>query len=106
MDVHARDVAASLAADGDVPGCPGAFAWTSQLRTYWEGAEGPRAAAGGAPGGAAAGAGEGPRRSLVLRMMNASVDYGYEYLGNRWGAVARLKERWLLSGARLRASHL
>lgn len=36
MDVHARDVATSLAADADVPGRPGCFGWTSQLRHYLE----------------------------------------------------------------------
>ncbi|KIZ03382.1 Dynein heavy chain 3, axonemal [Monoraphidium neglectum] len=36
MDVHARDVAAALAAEEGVAGQPGCFSWTSQLRHYFE----------------------------------------------------------------------
>lgn len=35
MDVHARDVAAQLAAEG-IQGQAGHFSWLSQLRMYWE----------------------------------------------------------------------
>jgi hypothetical protein len=35
MDVHGRDVAAQLAAEG-IQGQPGHFSWLSQLRMYWE----------------------------------------------------------------------
>jgi hypothetical protein len=35
MDVHARDVAAQLAAER-LEGQPGHFSWLSQLRLYWE----------------------------------------------------------------------
>ena len=34
MDVHARDVAAALAAEG-LEGQPGHFSWLAQLRMYW-----------------------------------------------------------------------
>jgi dynein heavy chain len=51
MDVHARDVAAALAAEEGVAGQPGAFSWTSQLRQYWEPAAGQRLAAGAAAAG-------------------------------------------------------
>jgi len=70
MDVHQRDVTADLVREvADAPPSvsdddPLPFAWTSQLRTYWE------------------------TRSVdkkgvaVVRMMNASIEYGCEYLGN------------------------
>eukprot|EP00898_Chlorokybus_atmophyticus_P003847 jgi/Chlat1/4463/Chrsp29S04567 len=59
MDVHARDVVAMLSREG-VGGVGGesGFAWQSQLRMYWE------------------------NGTCIVRMMNASVEYGYEYLGN------------------------
>jgi dynein heavy chain len=65
MDVHARDVATRLAAEG-IEGQPQHFSWLSQLRMYWE-----------EPPGAQAGADKG----IVVRMMNAQAPYGYEYLG-------------------------
>jgi hypothetical protein len=46
MDVHARDVAAGLAAEEGVAGQPGAFSWTSQLRQYWEPSAGMQAGGG------------------------------------------------------------
>jgi dynein heavy chain, axonemal len=65
MDVHARDVTAALAAEG-IEGAPGHFSWTSQLRLYWENTN----------------PDEPEQRGLPIRMMNASAEYGYEYLGN------------------------
>jgi hypothetical protein len=65
MDVHARDVATSLAAEG-IEGEPTHFSWLSQLRMYWEGGSGAAAEGGGA------GVEEG-EASLVVRMMNAQV---------------------------------
>ena len=67
QDVHARDVVESLIRDKVVD--PSDFSWKSQLRAYWEERE----------------MDDGSRRkrdSLVLRMMVAEVEYGYEYLGN------------------------
>jgi dynein heavy chain len=55
-DVHARDTIASLI-EAEVAD-DGDFEWISKLRYYWE------------------------NNSLVVRMVNASLDYGYEYLGN------------------------
>jgi len=68
MDVHARDVVADMSTR-DLEGLADApFAWTSQLRMYHEkGAEG------------ALFEGED---TVNVRMMNASIEYGYEYLGN------------------------
>jgi dynein heavy chain, axonemal len=56
VDVHARDVVQQLAADQVAS--PADFSWMSQLRYYWEGGE------------------------VVVRMINAAIGYGYEYLGN------------------------
>lgn len=66
MDVHARDVAAQLAAEG-IEGQPQHFSWLSQLRMYWEDPP-------GQPGDQA-------DKTIVVRMMNAQADYEYEYLG-------------------------
>lgn len=56
VDVHARDVAAELASAGVTSEAD--FAWASQLRYAWEGGE------------------------VSVRMVNAQIGYGYEYLGN------------------------
>ncbi|GFR44543.1 hypothetical protein Agub_g5814 [Astrephomene gubernaculifera] len=56
IDVHARDVVAELATSGVVNESD--FAWNSQLRYGWEGGE------------------------VTVRMINAQIKYGYEYLGN------------------------
>lgn len=85
MDVHARDVAAALASDAGVPGDPTAFAWTSQLRQYWVAAGGGGGGTGSGSASTSSGGGGGAKGDVVLRMMNASVAYGYEYLGNRCG---------------------
>ncbi|EFJ29004.1 inner arm dynein 3-2 [Selaginella moellendorffii] len=56
MDVHARDVVTILAnakVEKETD-----FLWQSQLRIYWE------------------------KDTCFVRMMNAGVEYGYEYLGN------------------------
>ena len=63
MDVHARDVVANLAKKG--VSSPTDFDWQAQLRSYWE--DDPR----------------GERENTtIMRIMNAEVEYGYEYLGN------------------------
>jgi len=63
MDVHARDVVTVLAAKGVQSDAD--FEWQAQLRSYWE--EDPN----------------GDRDSTVMmRMMSATIQYGYEYLGN------------------------
>lgn len=49
-------------------------------------APGPRRASVPGPPAPAPGGG----RTLMIRMMNASVEYGFEYLGNRWGACRQL----------------
>lgn len=56
IDVHARDVVAQLASTGVTSESD--FAWNSQLRYGWEGGE------------------------VSVRMINAQIYYGYEYLGN------------------------
>ncbi|CAG9466170.1 unnamed protein product [Pedinophyceae sp. YPF-701] len=63
MDVHARDVCTTLVknkveSDKD-------FEWTAQLRSYWEDD-----------------AEEVREKTVMMRMMSAQVEYGYEYLGN------------------------
>eukprot|EP00201_Polytomella_parva_P020499 CAMPEP_0175042260 /NCGR_PEP_ID=MMETSP0052_2-20121109/2450_1 /TAXON_ID=51329 ORGANISM="Polytomella parva, Strain SAG 63-3" /NCGR_SAMPLE_ID=MMETSP0052_2 /ASSEMBLY_ACC=CAM_ASM_000194 /LENGTH=3805 /DNA_ID=CAMNT_0016305023 /DNA_START=33 /DNA_END=11446 /DNA_ORIENTATION=+ len=64
MDVHARDVVAQLAAEG-IDGEPTHFSWLSQLRMSWEDIHN-----------------DPENLSIMVRMMNAQVEYGYEYLGN------------------------
>ncbi|KAI8996174.1 dynein heavy chain and region D6 of dynein motor-domain-containing protein [Gaertneriomyces semiglobifer] len=56
IDVHARDVVAQLVKEGlkDVND----FSWLAQLRYYWE------------------------EDTVMVRMINAQREYGYEYLGN------------------------
>lgn len=56
MDVHARDTVAMMAKEH--VDSESDFTWQSQLRYYWE------------------------DDTCQVRMMNASVEYGYEYLGN------------------------
>uniref|UniRef100_A0A383V949 AAA+ ATPase domain-containing protein n=1 Tax=Tetradesmus obliquus TaxID=3088 RepID=A0A383V949_TETOB len=56
IDVHARDVTAELARQGVTSETD--FEWISQLRYGWEGGD------------------------VVVRMINAAITYGYEYLGN------------------------
>lgn len=65
MGVHARDVVAQLAAEG-IEGQPQHFSWLSQLRMYWEQPPGQDA---------------DQDKTIVVRMMNAQAEYGYEYLG-------------------------
>jgi dynein heavy chain len=92
MDVHARDVVAQLAAEG-IEGQPQHFSWLSQLRMYWED-----------PPGQPAGQAD---KTIVVRMMNAQAEYGYEYLGassrlvvtpltDRYGTMA--PRRWVFLG--------
>jgi len=66
LDVHARDVTDAMVSAGVK--APTDFDWNSQLRYYWR--EDGASAATGKPG------------SLTMRMINASLLYGYEYLGN------------------------
>lgn len=56
IDVHARDVVSDIASRGvsDIKD----FEWTSQLRYYWV------------------------EHSMQVRMINSSLNYAYEYLGN------------------------
>ncbi|EFJ50020.1 dynein heavy chain 6 [Volvox carteri f. nagariensis] len=56
IDVHARDVVVELANAGVT--AESDFAWNSQLRYGWEGGD------------------------VTVRMINAQIKYGYEYLGN------------------------
>eukprot|EP00232_Nephroselmis_pyriformis_P004291 CAMPEP_0182904892 /NCGR_PEP_ID=MMETSP0034_2-20130328/32473_1 /TAXON_ID=156128 /ORGANISM="Nephroselmis pyriformis, Strain CCMP717" /LENGTH=1202 /DNA_ID=CAMNT_0025040141 /DNA_START=21 /DNA_END=3626 /DNA_ORIENTATION=+ len=65
IDVHARDVVSALVAS-DVSDEED-FDWLSQMRYTWE----PEA---GAPHGAEA--------AVRVKMINANIKYGYEYLGN------------------------
>ncbi|MEW5313906.1 MAG: hypothetical protein WDW38_005438 [Sanguina aurantia] len=63
MDVHARDVVSALVAHKVTS--EGDFEWQAQLRSYWE--DDPTGDMG---------------QTVILRMMSASLQYGYEYLGN------------------------
>ena len=65
MDVHARDVVAAMAKEG--VDSTGDFTWLSQLRMYWEALDAED---------------EDSEKTCMIRMMNAEVEYGYEYLGN------------------------
>jgi|TARA_B110000967_G_C18819367_1_gene527812 dynein heavy chain, axonemal len=56
IDVHARDVVLQMASDGVQD--PKDFKWLAQLRYFWQ------------------------DDNLVVRMINAEANYGYEYLGN------------------------
>jgi dynein heavy chain, axonemal len=67
-DVHARDVAAELAS-ADIAGQADAFAWTSQLRTYWEVAEDSTS--------------RPDDKGVLVRMASAEAQHGYEYMGAR-----------------------
>ncbi|KAJ3238670.1 Dynein heavy chain 3, axonemal [Chytriomyces hyalinus] len=56
IDVHARDVVGDLEKSGTTE--ENDFSWLSQLRYYWESEE------------------------VYVRMINATIKYGHEYLGN------------------------
>jgi dynein heavy chain len=64
MDVHARDVVDHMATTG--VNSETDFEWLSQLRMYLEEEE----------------AGNPETLTVMERMMNAEIEYGYEYLGN------------------------
>ena len=57
LDVHARDVIRAELIDKGVNDA-GDFAWQSQLRYYWE------------------------KEDLWVRIINSTLSYNYEYLGN------------------------
>lgn len=80
QDLHARDVVAQLASEG-VGGQPQAFAWLSQLRTYWHA---PGGSGGGAPAAAVAAAEEAEQAAcgIIVRVADAAqASYGWEFLG-------------------------
>jgi len=66
IDVHARDVVQSLA-DNDVQSLT-EFLWVSQLRYYWENPDKPENL--------------DKRDNVWVKMVQASLPFGYEYLGN------------------------
>ena len=66
MDVHARDVVAAMVKEGVAESTD--FSWLSQLRMYWEERTAEQE-------------GDGDH-TCNIHMMNAEVEYGYEYLGN------------------------
>ncbi|GIL64289.1 hypothetical protein Vafri_18269 [Volvox africanus] len=69
MDVHGRDVVSALAAEGVADAAD--FGWQAQLRSYWLQTDGKMVP-------------NQPQRDWTARMcmMSASLEYGYEYLGN------------------------
>ena len=72
MDVHARDVATQLAAEG-IEGQPQHFSWLSQLRMYWEEPEK---------------GSESDGKTIIVRMMNAQVRLQLPDISNKCQAVA------------------
>lgn len=80
MDVHARDVVTSLVTKGIQSDAD--FEWQAQLRSYWEEDE------------------SGERdMTVMMRMMSACIQYGYEYLGNSSRLVITpLTDRWEAGG--------
>ena len=73
IDVHARDVAVDLARQGVASDSD--FEWMSQLRYNWEDGE------------------------VSVRMINAQINYGYEYLGNGGRLVITpLTDRYIVLG--------
>ena len=60
LEVHARDVIADLTLKGIAT--PNDFEWNSQLRYTWDEIEG--------------------KQGVMVRMINAAIPYGNEYLGN------------------------
>jgi len=67
IDVHNRDVVDAMHGQGVERADD--FNWEAQLRYYWEKHDAPPS-------------GVDPTETLVVRMINASTLYGYEYLGN------------------------
>ena len=75
IDVHARDVLAALVEErGSSADC---FRWASQLRYYSSGSSSSSSSAGA--GGATSAGGGG---DCLVRICDAEVAYGYEYIGN------------------------
>ena len=72
MDVHARDVVTAMVAKTVTTAAD--FEWQAQLRSYWEENEAALAHGGDSSGR------QGP--TVMMRMMSAVLEYGYEYLGN------------------------
>lgn len=55
IEVHARDVVDVMNSEGVIDA--NAFEWIAQMRYYWE-------------------------NDVIMRVVNAKFNYGYEYLGN------------------------
>jgi hypothetical protein len=89
MDVHARDVVTSMVSKGVVLASD--FEWQAQLRSYWEENQAALAYGGDSSGR------QGP--TVMMRMMSAVLEYGYEYLGNSSRLVITpLTDRCVCSG--------
>jgi dynein heavy chain len=80
VDVHARDVVAKLV-EQEVSS-EMEFDWLAQMRYYWTQEQNVDLASNSNPNMKPAGLSPQPYGQLRVKMINTSMNYGYEYLGN------------------------